>query len=316
MQVIRLRRLMTARTTRAPFRSWMFSAGVLLAVSTAALAADAAALRRVIPLDGTWQVEQGKMASAPAEFSHTLVVPGLVDMARPAFAEVGVHSRLREAFWYRRTFRIDGPLPALAVLKVHKAMFGFRVILNGTPLGDHVGSFTPGMFDARAALRPGENEILIRVGAFRTSVPQVRSLRLGLRKVLVHPRNLRLRRTGPLRLAPHRARAGRSRYRQEIRCRSCLAPPCRRSRGDEVALHRARRRRPVESREKETATFPPPARARSVTRKLRSRFATVAFGRRRIRFSMSWRSAAMPMSSRLASACEPSVSITTPAGRC
>ena len=170
MQVIRLRRLMTARTTRAPFRSWMFSAGVLLAVSTAALAADAAALRRVIPLDGTWQVEQGKMASAPAEFSHTLVVPGLVDMARPAFAEVGVHSRLREAFWYRRTFRIDGPLPALAVLKVHKAMFGFRVILNGTPLGDHVGSFTPGMFDARAALRPGENEILIRVGAFRTSV--------------------------------------------------------------------------------------------------------------------------------------------------
>lgn len=154
MQVIRLRRLMTARTTRAPFRSWMFSAGVLLAVSTAALAADAAALRRVIPLDGTWQVEQGKMASAPAEFSHTLVVPGLVDMARPAFAEVGVHSRLREAFWYRRTFRIDGPLPALAVLKVHKAMFGFRVILNGTPLGDHVGSFTPGMFDARAALRP------------------------------------------------------------------------------------------------------------------------------------------------------------------
>ncbi len=150
----------------------VLSAGILLAVGTAALAADAGALRQVISLDGTWQVEQGKMAAAPREFSHTMVVPGLIDMARPAFAEVGVHSRLREAFWYRRTFRVDGPLPAVAVLKVHKAMFGFRVILNGTPLGDHPGSFTPGLFDARAALRPGENEILIRVGAFRTSVPK------------------------------------------------------------------------------------------------------------------------------------------------
>jgi hypothetical protein len=136
------------------------------------MAADVPAPRQVILLDGTWQVEQGEMGAPPEVFSHTVPVPGLLDMAQPAFAEVGRKSALRQAFWYRRTFRVDGPLPAMAVLKVAKAMFGTHVILNGTLLGDHPGSFTPGRFDARAALRAGENELLIRVGAFRDSVPK------------------------------------------------------------------------------------------------------------------------------------------------
>ena len=79
---------------------------------------------------------------------------------------------MRSAFWYRRTFRVEGPLPAVAILKVHKAMFGTRVILNGTLLGDHLPCFTPGLFDARKALRTGENEIIIRVGAGREAVPK------------------------------------------------------------------------------------------------------------------------------------------------
>ena len=49
-------------------------------------------------------------------------------------------------------------------------MFGTRVFLNGTLLGDHLPSFTPGYFDARPALKTGENEILIRVGADRDAV--------------------------------------------------------------------------------------------------------------------------------------------------
>ena len=147
------------------------SVWVLFTMGTVALAADVPSLRQVVSLDGNWQVAQGGMESAPKEFSHTVVVPGLVDMAQPAFAEVGVKSALREAFWYRRTFHLDGPVPAVAVLKVHKAKYGTRVILNGMPLGDHLPCFTPGYFDAHAALRPGENEILIRVGAYLDSVP-------------------------------------------------------------------------------------------------------------------------------------------------
>lgn len=128
--------------------------------------------RRVIPLDGTWDIAEGAMDKAPDRFDRRVAVPGLVDMAKPAFAEVGVKSKRREAFWYRRTFRVEGPIPAVAVLKVHKAKFGTRVILNGTPLGDHLPCFTPGLFDAVKALRAGDNEILIRVGAFRDSVPK------------------------------------------------------------------------------------------------------------------------------------------------
>jgi hypothetical protein len=51
-------------------------------------------------------------------------------------------------------------------------MFGTRAILNGAWLGDHLPCFTPGLFDAHGALRAGENELVVRVGAFRDAVPQ------------------------------------------------------------------------------------------------------------------------------------------------
>ena len=51
-------------------------------------------------------------------------------------------------------------------------MFGSRVILNGQVLGDHRPSFTPGYFNAKPALKVGENELLIRVGADRDAVGQ------------------------------------------------------------------------------------------------------------------------------------------------
>ena len=113
------------------------------------------------------------MASAPAQFGHRVPVPGLVDEARPAFAEVGVKSASREAFWYRRTFQVKGEVPAVALLKIHKAAFGARVFLNGVLLGEHLPSFTPGYFEARPALRGNGavNELVIRVGASREAVP-------------------------------------------------------------------------------------------------------------------------------------------------
>jgi hypothetical protein len=166
------KRLPVARLTW--FSAWaqILCVGTVLGIGPVALTAEPPGPRQVILLDGTWQVEQGGMESPPEVFSHTVAVPGLLDMAQPAFAEVGRKSAERQAFWYRRTFRVDGPLPAVAILKVSEAMFGSRAFLNGTLLGDHPGSFTPVRFDARAALRPGENEVLIRVGAFRDAVPK------------------------------------------------------------------------------------------------------------------------------------------------
>src|SRR5512136_1865081 len=90
-----------------------------------------AAPRTVLYLDGSWQVEQGSMDVKPRSFSHTVPVPGLMDMAQPSFKEVGKKSSLRQAFWYRRTFKVDGPIPDVALLKIHKAKYGTRVFVNG-----------------------------------------------------------------------------------------------------------------------------------------------------------------------------------------
>ena len=46
-------------------------------------------VQRVIDLNGPWQVEQGNMEDVPRAFAHEVVVPGLLDMARPPFHDVG-----------------------------------------------------------------------------------------------------------------------------------------------------------------------------------------------------------------------------------
>jgi hypothetical protein len=130
--------------------------------------------RRVNNLDGRWEVEQGSLEAPPTAFTHTVPVPGLVDLAQPAFAEVGKKSRLREAFWYRRAFKVEGPVPEVALLKIHKARYGTKVWLNAQPVGEHVPCFTPGYFDLKPHLQgQGQvNELLIRVGADRESLPK------------------------------------------------------------------------------------------------------------------------------------------------
>ena len=135
--------------------------------------AHAENLRKILSLDGNWQLAEGSLDAAPKTFDHQVPVPGLVSMARPAFDEVGIKSARREAFWYCRTFHFDGTVPAVALLKIHKAMFGALVMLNGKSLGEHQPCFTPGYFDAKAALREGDNELIIRVGAFTDSLPKV-----------------------------------------------------------------------------------------------------------------------------------------------
>jgi len=129
--------------------------------------------RRMIDLNGTWQVAEGAMDSMPKQFEHVVPVPGLVDMAKPAFAEVGKKSDKRQAFWYRRTFTVEGPVPATAILKIHKARYGTKVWLNGQVVGEHLPCFTPAWLDVKQYLKGSgqRNELIIRVGADRESRP-------------------------------------------------------------------------------------------------------------------------------------------------
>lgn len=135
-----------------------------------AMAGTNSSPRNTVSLDGTWEIAEGSMEQIPDKFDHLIPVPGLVSLAQPPFVGVGRNSKLRTAFWYRRTFELNQPIPAVAQLKVSKAMFGSRVILNGKQIGDHAPSFTPGYFEVKEALRPGKNELLIRVGSYRNSV--------------------------------------------------------------------------------------------------------------------------------------------------
>ncbi len=88
--------------------------------------ASAEAGRTVLSLDGTWQIAEGSMDRVPGEFKHTVPVPGLVDMARPAFQDVGTESsgKHREAFWYRRTFPtlLPSPLSSVSRFTAHFAL--------------------------------------------------------------------------------------------------------------------------------------------------------------------------------------------------
>jgi len=147
---------------------------LMFCTACVALSAQPGASRRVINLDGTWEVAEGGMDSVPDSFEHKVPVPGLIDMTEPAFAGVGKKSEKRQAFWYRRTFRVNGSIPEVAILKIHKAKYGTKVFLNGQVVGEHLPCFTPALLDVRKQLKGfgKDNELIIRVGADRESLPQ------------------------------------------------------------------------------------------------------------------------------------------------
>src|SRR3990172_10945702 len=148
-------------------------AAIFFGLASSSFAAKTGA-RKVIDLNGEWEVEQGGMDSAPGQFGHRVPVPGLADMAEPAFAEVGKRSEKREAFWYRRTFKVKGEIPEFAILKIQKARYGTKVWLNGKVVGEHLPCFTPALVDVKRMLKGDgeENELIIRLGADRESIPE------------------------------------------------------------------------------------------------------------------------------------------------
>ncbi|MHC4740604.1 MAG: glycoside hydrolase family 2 TIM barrel-domain containing protein, partial [Planctomycetota bacterium] len=146
---------------------------VILVIASVSFAAKAGP-REVITLNGMWEVEQGSLDSVPKQFGHKVVVPGLIDMAEPAFEDVGKKSDKRQAFWYKRSFKFKGEIASVAILKIHKAKYGTKVWLNGEVAGEHLPCFTPALLDVKRLLKADgeENILLVRLGANRESVPE------------------------------------------------------------------------------------------------------------------------------------------------
>jgi|GEM_PF-335960 len=131
-------------------------------------------VRRTQSLDGIWQVEQGALDDqAPAHFTHTAPVPGLLTEAEPRFEQVGLESDEREAFWYRKTFTAPTESSAQALLCLHKAKYGTKVWLNGQLLGEHYGAYSVSEYNLSKAIRYGrDNELIVRLGAEHKALPE------------------------------------------------------------------------------------------------------------------------------------------------
>jgi hypothetical protein len=62
----------------------------------------------------------------------------------------------------------------VAILKIHKARYGTKVFLNGSLVGEHLPCFTPALLNVKPFLKTAgqQNELIVRVGADRESLPE------------------------------------------------------------------------------------------------------------------------------------------------
>lgn len=155
--------------------------------------------RTTLSLDGEWQLEDSiKPDDIPGHWTHTAPVPGMANLAKPAFRDVDQYLTYdnifdqvtfgllprggplpkpgprqdRNWFWYRNSFR--APVrKQVAVLKINKAQFSTAVWLNGRKIGDHLGCYTAAIFEVTAAMNwTGDNELIVRVGAHPGVMPK------------------------------------------------------------------------------------------------------------------------------------------------
>ena len=158
------------------------------------------AQRTIYPLNGLWEIEDGVSPDKqPVVYRHSVQVPGLSNMATPAFPDAdrygskeyltnewivkakgkfpgidtiqtGVSFQVRNYFWYRKVFQLK-QLREVVILKVNKAQFGTKVWVNGKPAGEYLGCFTAGYFDISSLVKKGKNMVVIRIGAHPGVLP-------------------------------------------------------------------------------------------------------------------------------------------------
>jgi hypothetical protein len=107
-------------------------------------------------LDGVWDFFPGDHSIDELEGLDPapITVPGLW--------ETQGYLELDGVAWYRTTFQLDDET-GFWTLHFGAVMDMAEVYLNGVHLGSHDAAFTPFYVDAKPAVRPGHNELLVRV---------------------------------------------------------------------------------------------------------------------------------------------------------
>lgn len=134
-------------------------------------------LRSVISLNGEWELAK-TAGELPAQYTSTVPVPGLVDLAQPAIDEAG-SLFLDGWYWHKRSFTLESTDYDMAQLKIFKAKYHTKVYLNGHFVGENLYCFTPSYYDLKPFLKAAgaQNELVIGVGnraALPDSIPNGR----------------------------------------------------------------------------------------------------------------------------------------------
>ncbi|MBG0770880.1 MAG: beta-galactosidase, partial [Anaerolineaceae bacterium] len=117
---------------------------------------------RWLNLNGPWEYAIQRLdATQPDAFTGTILVPFPLESALSC---VGRSLEPDEQLWYRRTFTLPADWTGSRILLHFGAVdWACRIWVNGEQVGEHSGGYDPFSLDVTAALRRGENELVLAV---------------------------------------------------------------------------------------------------------------------------------------------------------
>ncbi len=121
-------------------------------------------------LNGYWEYTftkktEAKTGDVPLSFRRQRYVPCLLVPFSPESALSGAGRQLQpdELLWYRRTFDLDEMPAGRLLLHFGAVDQTCTVWVNGQEAGSHVGGYLAFKFDITKLVRPGENELVVKV---------------------------------------------------------------------------------------------------------------------------------------------------------
>ncbi|BCX49460.1 glycosylhydrolase family 43 [Haloferula helveola] len=114
-------------------------------------------------LNGLWKyaVAPKNSNAAPSKWQGDILVPFAIESS---LSGVGKRITPQDAIWYRRSFEADKLANGQRKLLNFEAVdYHSTVWVNDTMVGEHIGGNLPFSFDITDALKPGKNELTVKV---------------------------------------------------------------------------------------------------------------------------------------------------------
>lgn len=112
-------------------------------------------------LNGLWDFTvTNRNAPKPTDWEEQILVPFAMETP---LSGIGRRLEDNQAIWYRRTFEQGETMGERSLLHFEGVDYACQVWLNGMQVGSHRGGNLPFSFEVSEALKPGMNEILLRV---------------------------------------------------------------------------------------------------------------------------------------------------------